>query len=294
MRESFGLIGLVIAVSIPAVMSSVSVADDVYIWYASILAVLMLAGITAFFNLPKITAARTGQNPTLFSGLKTLPPETLRLLAVYGLGMLASSIPAVLVIFYVRDLLGAEHLTGVFLLLYFLSGAAAMSLWRYISMRLGKYRAWALSAIVAVTGFAGAFFLGYGDIWAYAAVCIVSGLALGADLTLPPSILADHIHAHRNKAYSGTHYALLAFMAKVSLALASAIALPLLDMTGFVPQAVNTADALMMLSAAYAVIPCILKLVSAGLLYRFFIQSQSGGDHAHLKNHDNCGSSYRV
>ncbi len=293
-REAFGLIGLVIAVSMPAAMSSMITDADVYIWYAGILAVLMLAGVTAFLSLPKIAVANSRKTPSLLAGLKTLPPATLRLFAVYGLSMLASSIPAVLVIFYVRDLLGAEHLTGVFLLLYFLSGAAAMPLWKYLSMRFGKYRAWGLAAIVAVTGFVWAFFLGHGDIWAYAAVCIVSGLALGADLTLPPSILADHIHAHRNKTYSGTHYALLAFMAKVSLALASAIALPLLDMTGFVPQAVNTAYALMMLSVAYAAIPCALKLLSAGLLYKFFIQSQSGGDHALIKNHDNRRSPYHV
>lgn len=293
-REAFGLIGLVIAVSMPTALSRLTNSSNIYMWYALLLTGLMLTGMICFSRMPRITKVKNKDNPSLFAGLKELPPETLRLLAIYGLSMLASSIPAVLVIFYVRDLLGAEHLTGLFLLLYFLSGAAAMPLWKYLSARLGKYKAWSFSNILAVTGFIGAFFLGAGDICAYAAVCIISGLALGADLTLPPSILADHIHARSNTAYSGTHYALLAFVAKASLALASAVALPVLDTAGFKPQAPNSQQALMTLSAAYALIPSVLKLISAGLLYGFFIRSQSGGNHAHLQNHGNHRSSHRA
>lgn len=293
-REAFGLIGLVIAVSMPTVLSRLTQSGNVYQWYALLLAGLMLAGMISFSRLPKVTKVQNKGNPSLFAGLKALPLETFRLLVIYAISMLASSVPAVLVIFYVRDLLGAEHLTGLFLLLYFLSGAVAMPLWKYLSARFDKYKAWSLSNILAVTGFIGAFFLGAGDIWAYAAVCIISGLALGADLTLPPSILADHIHARGNTAYSGTHYALLAFVAKASLALASAIALPVLDAAGFKPQAANSEQALMTLSAAYAMIPCILKLLSGAFLYKFFIPSQSGGRNANLQNRGNHRSSYHA
>lgn len=279
-REAFGLIGLVVAVSLPTVFSKVAKPDSIYVWYAMLLAALMLAGTIGFAKLLSADRAAEQSGPSLVAGLRALPAETMRLFGVHALSMLASSVPAVLVIFYVRDLLGAEHLTGLFLLLYFLSGAIAMSPWRRMSALLGKYKAWALSNIIAVAGFIGAFFLGDNDIWAYAAVCIVSGLALGADLTLPPSILADHIHARGNLAFSATHYALLAFFAKASLALASAIALPALDIAGFKPRSANSADALMALSISYALIPCVLKLAATGLLYNFFIRPQSGEDHA--------------
>lgn len=279
-REAFGLIGLVVAVSLPTLFSKLAKPDTIFMWYAILLAALMLAGTIGFSKLPPTNKAPRQSSPSLITGLRTLPAETMRLLGVYALSMLASSVPAVLVIFYVRDLLGAEHLTGLFLLLYFLSGAIAMPLWRRMSTRLGKCEAWALSNILAVAGFIGAFFLGDRDIWAYAAVCIVSGLALGADLTLPPSILADQIHARAKLAFSATHYALLALVAKASLALASAIALPALDIAGFKPRSANSADALMALSISYALIPCALKLAATGLLYKFFIRSQSGEDHA--------------
>ncbi len=293
-REAFGLIGLVIAVSMPTILAGLTEYNDVYVWYSLILAALMLAGLASFSRLPSIRKVPEPLSPSLFAGLRALPQESYLLLAIYGLSMLASSIPAVLVVFFVRDLLGTEELTGLFLLLYFLSGASAMPLWRAMSVRFGKNQAWVFSNILAVVGFIGAFFLGTGDHWAYAIVCVVSGLALGADLTLPPSILADHIHAHNHTAYSGMHYALLGFVAKFSLALASAIALPTLDAAGFKPQATNSEQALMTLSIAYALIPSALKLTSAGLLYSFILRSQPGVNHGKVQNHRNHRPSHHA
>lgn len=293
-REAFGLIGLVIAVSMPTILAGLTEYNDVYVWYSLILAGFMLTGLVSFSRLPSTTKAPEQLHLPLLAGLRALPPESLRLLAIYGLSTLASSIPAVLVVFYVRDLLGREELTGLFLLLYFLSGASAMPLWRSMSDRFGKHQAWILSNILAVFGFIGAFFLGTDDHWAYALVCVVSGLALGADLTLPPSILADHIHTHNHTAYSGMHYALLGFVAKFSLALASAIALPTLDAAGFKPQVANSEQALLTLSIAYALIPSALKLTSAGLLYSYILRSQPGVSHGKFQNHSNHRPSHHA
>lgn len=293
-RESFGLIGLLIAVSIPTILLSIIDSNNAYIWYTIILASLMAFGIIGFSKLPKIDSSYRQNSPLLLSGLRALPRETLHLLLVYSLTMLASSIPAVLVIFFIRDLLGAEHLVGLFLLLYFLSGVAGMPLWKYVSAKVGKCSAWCLSNILAVIGFAGAFSLDVGDVWAYAAICIISGLALGGDLTLPPSILADQVNRHNNTAYSGIHYALLAFIAKASLAIATAIALPTLDAAGFKPKIVNSEQALFILSASYAVIPCVIKIAAIVLLYWLFIRPNPGGNYEIVQNYTNNGSSRHV
>jgi Na+/melibiose symporter-like transporter len=296
MREAFGLIGLVIAVSMPAILAHIVSPNRVFLCYAAILTILMMAGVAGFSRvlrgLSSVEKAQKKAPVSLLSGLRALSPDSLRLFAIYAVSMLASSIPAVLVIFYVRDLLKAENLTGVFLLLYFLSGAAGMPVWKKLSMRLGKYKTWCLSNFLAVAGFVAAFFLGAGDIWLYAAVCIASGIALGADLTLPPSILADDIHARGNERFSGTHYAGLAFIAKAALALASAIAFPVLDAAGFKPQTANPENALLALSMAYALIPCALKLVAAGLIYFFFTRSHSGGNDETIENTGSTRGNY--
>lgn len=276
-REACGLIGLIIAVSMPPILSNLLNPTDVYLWYGVILSFLMGVGLVNFWqwrkNLSTTVLVKQNNRLSPLLACRSLPKESLQLFGVYALSMLASSIPAVLVIFFIRDLLNAAHLTGLFLLLYFLSGTVAMPLWKKVSVRIGKVKTWRVSNMVAVVGFIGAYFLNSGDVWPYAVVCGISGLALGADLTLPPSILADHIHERGNSAFSGTHYAFLAFITKASLALASAIVLPTLDLAGFKPQTVNSEQALRVLSVSYALIPCVLKLAAAGLLYYFFIRS---------------------
>ncbi len=290
-RESFGLMGLLIAVSMPKILSELTNPKHVYLWYGAIVTLLMLVGLINFSrllsDLPTRAIVSRSSNVSLLSALRTLSKESLKFFLIYGLSMLASSIPAVLVVFYIRDLLGAEHLMALFLLLYFLSGVVAMPFWKMLSARFCKYKVWAFSNIFAVAGFIGAFFLNSGDVLAYGIVCIISGLALGADLTLPPSILADHVHARGNIAFSGTYYALLAFIAKASLAIASAISLPALDARGFKPQSLNSDSSLMALSFAYALIPSIIKFIAATLLYTFFIRSQSGGNNENTQDYGN-------
>ncbi|MBM3610718.1 MAG: MFS transporter [Alphaproteobacteria bacterium] len=297
-RESFGITGLIIAVSMPTLLSRLVTPNRVYLLYTGVLSILMLGGIYSFsklyFKPISIATAHKRNHFSLLPALRTLPKQSLKLFAVYSLSMLASSFSAALVIFYVRDLLGAENLTGLFLILYFSSGAAAMPLWKSLSVRIGKYKTWALSNIVAVVSFIGAFFLNVGDVWPYAIVCSLSGLALGADLMLPPSILSDHIHGTGNKAFSGTYYAFLPFISKASLALASAIALPTLEVAGFKPQTINSDPALIALSVTYAIIPCLLKIMATGLLYGFFIRFNIGENNEGIQNHSNTRSSNYV
>ena len=274
-REACGLVGLVVAVSLPTVFKHFVSAPLAYFYNGLALCVLMAGAWIIFWPWLKAQASHVlVHKSTSYSrwfSLGSISGMTWRFLGVYGLNMLASSIPAILVIFFVRDLLGAENLAGVFLLLYFLAGAAAMPLWKQISASHGQYRAWFFSMLLAVANFIWAFFLHAGDVWQYGAVCVLSGLALGADIALPPAILAVQIHRSRTEDHAAVQYSLLALFSKLGLALASAVVLPLLGQAGFVPMSSNSPSALLFLSVAYAVLPCLLKLGAAGLLARFFI-----------------------
>jgi glycoside/pentoside/hexuronide:cation symporter, GPH family len=282
MREAFGLVGLLLAVTMPAILGKYVPSNDVYVWFSGILAVLMLLALLTFNLWLKHAPSmlnRQEKPKQLWATLRMIPSATRRLYLVYGISVLASSIPAILVIFFIRDRLNAESYTGLFLLLYFLSGAVAMPLWKKLSSRYGKHQAWLLSTLLAVASFIWAYFLNEGDIWQYAVICIVSGMALGGDLALPPSILADHIHEHATDDSAATQFSILALLTKAGLAVGSAITLPLLDMVGFIPAGDNSVSALQYVSVAYALIPCVIKLFAAYLLYRFFITSHRNDHH---------------
>ena len=61
------------------------------------------------------------------------------------------------------------------------------------------------------------------------------------------------------------------FATKLNLALAAGVALPALSLAGYAPGA-RTPEALHALTLAYCVLPCLLKLAAAALLYFHFIR----------------------
>ncbi len=271
-REALGLVGLLLAVISPSVLMQFYSPAFSFLIVSGLLAAAMLVAATCFMVWYKRYDSHHNKNDvafaSFFSVFSIIPKPTKLFFAVYGISMLASSIPALLVLFYIRDRLDAEQLTGLFLALYFLSGAAGMPLWSALSRKFGKYNAWGAAMLLAIITFIWAYFLGQGDVWQYGVICVLSGIAFGADLSLPPSILADHIHQMKEENRASSLYGLLTFLAKAALAFASFITLPLLDYVGYRPAMTNTEQALIALSLAYALIPCVIKIGSVFLLWK--------------------------
>jgi Na+/melibiose symporter-like transporter len=94
------------------------------------------------------------------------------------------------------------------------------------------------------------------------------GLALGADLALPPSLLADVIGRCGRMEATGSYFGLWTLATKLNLALAAGIALPLLDALGYRPGG-RDASALGALAIVYALVPCVLKLGAVAALVWF-------------------------
>jgi Na+/melibiose symporter-like transporter len=128
---------------------------------------------------------------------------------------------------------------------------------------------------LAVASFVWATFLGAGDVAAYAAVCVASGVALGADLTLPGALLAGVIQrAGHGQQAEGAYFGWWNFATKLNLALAAGIALPVLGWFGYSPGARDGA-ALQALTLAYCALPCALKLLAGALLWHTWIRKEN-------------------
>jgi Na+/melibiose symporter-like transporter len=194
-------------------------------------------------------------------------PGFRHLLAVFVLSGVAAAVPSTLVLFFIADVLQAPHLSGLFLVLYFVAGAAGIPLWVRLSRRIGKRPAWLAGMLLAVVAFVWAYALGPGDVVAFGAICVLSGVALGADLALPASILADVIDRDRRGAgesSAGSYFGIWNLATKANLAIAAGIALPALAALGYAPGEAGAARAL---AFVYCVLPCVLKLGSAAVLW---------------------------
>ena len=153
---------------------------------------------------------------------------------------------------------------GPLLLLFFLAAAAAASIWGRVAERTGARRALLLAMVLAVFAFSFALTLGPGDTVLFAFICLASGAALGADLTLLPAIFAKRLETIAPNASEG--FALWSFVSKFTLAFAAVALLPVLEASGFQSGTENSDKALRTLSQLYALVPCVLKLVAIALL----------------------------
>ena len=116
-----------------------------------------------------------------------------------------------------------------------------------------------------MAAFVWAYFLGAGDVTAFAAICLLSGLAFGADLALPASLLADLIDGDETGGRpDGAYAGLWHLLEKLALALAAGLALPLLQWLGYAQGVAAQAGSA--LSVVYALLPCMIKLAAALLL----------------------------
>lgn len=259
-REGAGLVGVIVAAVVPYALGAASLVMLFLVTLAVALAVLVR-------HAPRPTHRPvTGTTAAASIALPLAMPRFRWLLAVFVANGIAAAIPASLVLFFVADRLEMEPRSGVFLALYFVAGAASMPLWTRLAQRLPLEAVWLIGMVAAVAAFAWAYAIDTGDFGAFALICLLSGFALGADLALPPALLARVVERNGHTgAHEGTYFGLWNLAYKLNLALAAGIALPALALLGYTPGA-RDADALSALSFAYAVLPCLLKLAAAGLL----------------------------
>ncbi len=260
-REACGLVGVIIAAALP------SIAD--LSWLSLVFIVTLLAA--AFLLLSH--APRPGVTPPYSVGPASLLAPFLQsrfrwLFAVFMLNGIAAAIPATLFLFFANDRLGLPQYAGMFLLLYFIAAAVSMPLWVTLAKRHGEKHAWLIGMLIAIVSFVWAYTLSQGAFSGYALICILSGISLGADLALPPALLAAVIgHAGDSGRHEGAYFGVWNWATKMNLALAAGISLPLLEWLGYHPGTTD-AQGLQALALGYALLPCALKSLAALLLWR--------------------------
>lgn len=263
-REGAGLIGVLIGGSMPAIAGYPALAAT----FVVLLAVALWALMTRAPR-PAMSAAESAHegNPYL-RFLIPLATSRLRwLLLVFACNALAPAITATVFQFFVADRLGlTEGQSAIALAIYFVAGAASMPLWVRLTERWSLHAVWLTGMIAAIAAFIWAVMLGTGDFSGFIVICVLSGLAFGADLAIPPALLARVIDANGHQGVrEGAYFGLWHFVNKLTLALAGGIALPLLAWLGYTSGA-RSAAALDALALIYAVMPCALKLIAVAAL----------------------------
>ena len=257
-REAGGLVGICLAAAAPAVFAVIFGSSIAYATYAAAFAVcglVVLGWMRGNWCVSGKSIHRAGFRQALqASGV--IP------LLIFGfVNVLPTAVTSTLFLFFVRDILRAEAHAGPVLLLFFACAAGAAPLWARLANRIGRKSALTIGMSLSIPTFIGAYLLGDGDVVPFYIMSAMSGTALGADMTLAPAMLAARIRGGGSQVFS-----LWTFLQKTALAVAAGITLPLLAATGYQPGSA-TEDGLVALAIAYAVVPCLLKLVAIPTLW---------------------------
>lgn len=270
-REGFGLVGVVLAAALPGFLAQ-DIAPGLQRLAWGFVPLLGVAALVTLWGAPQVTnTARAPEAPWSALRRALTRPAFVRLLILFALGGIAASIPASTVLFFVEDVIGRPDASGPLLAVYFVAGAAGLPLWVRLADRLGKVGAWMVAMAVAIVAFIWAALLGPGELIAFGVICALSGLALGADLALPPAILADQLGGDGEGAAAsgaGASFGWWNLVAKASLALAAGLALPLLDLLGYTPGQ-DEAQGRLALALVYAALPVLLKSFALALTWRW-------------------------
>ena len=277
-RETVVVVGTLFATATPAAVQAAGVIDDggtaLFIIALAVVILLPITGILAVVMVPE-PVEHSRIRLSLSDGLRQIRSNRpfLTLLGAYVLNGFANGLPATLFLFYVGSVLQAPDEAGLLLFIYFLCGVIGVLIWLRVARRLSKSRTWCIAMLFNVAVFASVPLLGAGDVTLFMVVCVLTGVALGADLVLPASIQADVIDvdtAASGEQRTGTYVAAWGLGTKLALAMAVGVAFPVLDAAGFSadggPQSASGLTALIVL---YAVVPLVMKLAAIALMWRF-------------------------
>lgn len=280
-REVFGLTGMMLAVVLPTFLTARFGEAAGYQWLGIMyLPVAILAALpTLLYSPPSVHGPVVRPPGSTVLGIFLAPlknPLYRRLLAVFVVNGAALGIAVSVMLFYVEHVLGGGKLqAGLILMAYFVSGAASVPLWMFLSRRLSKATAWFVGIVLTAGAMTAAAFVSQGDIGWFIAISAITGLGLGADYGLPPAILADVINAkegRESRGATGAYFGLWALSTKLATAIGAAASLPILDYLGFNPG--NGEYNISALVIVYIALPVIVKLIAALMLWFIRIEAE--------------------
>lgn len=265
-REALVLVGIALGSILPSALLNQTSVPITHAITWGIFLVLLGAGLYFTTQKSPDSVYHKTASENLLASLKTVlkNKKYLSLSLVFFLSNVAAALPATLVLFYIEDVLEGQAYYGLFLMIYFLCALGGLPFWYKVSEYSSKRAAWMAGMICTILGFMGATFLGPQDFIAYGGVCVLTGFCLGADLTMPASLLSDLITKTTNKA---KYYGLWGLLSKSSLAIAGSLGLLVLGLLDYQPGTEVTPTTRWHLSLSYALIPCLIKVTSLIGLY---------------------------
>jgi Na+/melibiose symporter-like transporter len=277
-RETAGVIGGLLAASIPAITGAMGHGVDrftmsIMAGFIIVLTPLTVWLSTTFVEEPPVTRpVHVAWLPSLKALFRNRP--FLLFCVCYVAFTLGTSTASATMIFFINDYLKQPNAVGPALFVLAITTVGAVPFWLWLSRRIGKHRATAISLLVTM------FIYGFitpvlrpGDGWIYVGLVAVLGASSSGFVTLPLGIIGDIIDYDTLKhrvPRGGIFFGVWSFAQKVAPAAGIGVTLPFLEWLGYAPGKHNSEHALLALKYVYCYGPVPLLVIGGVFLLFYF------------------------
>lgn len=255
-REFFSLIGVLVGTLLPFFLrQSTQSANSNRILSIIFITLIFLGGIMFAiwlknFGDPMLKRKFKDKRPHLLRHyVRGLDLKGLRFYLIYFVSALGSSIPAVMLVFFSRLVLKTPEQTGLYLFYYFIGTLLAIPLYKKLVSHFLLMRLWATTICITIVIFIFSLLLQPGDSIAFMLISFLSGICFAGEIIIPNIWLAQWIDQDHRQHLGHGYYSFMAFLAKLSFALATIMSLPWIDRF----------NSPWVIKGLYCLLPCVIK-----------------------------------
>jgi GPH family glycoside/pentoside/hexuronide:cation symporter len=279
-RESFTILGTIVAAGAPGVMMKVGHLTDrqvffrLGIFFGITLTVLYVLLVLNIKERPDFVARESNPLvPGVRRALRNRPFGIL--LGTYVVASVAGAIPATMMPFfnaYVIRPANPNTWLSMLLLGYFGFGFLSLPVWVWYARRVGKLNAYLTSFFLGISGGSAMFLLRPGDIWLLMVVICWAGIGFGAGLFLTPSMQADVIdydELYTGKRREAQYTAFWSMLPKFVAIPSAAVPIAILASLGYVANHVQVPHVVLAIRTIFALGPATCSALSFLIARRF-------------------------
>jgi glycoside/pentoside/hexuronide:cation symporter, GPH family len=282
--QAFSVVGLIVVLLLPAALAILAHGDSAggvraMGWLTIVTIPLAFALALASTGEPRVEAAGPRADWRDYLALFR-NHAVLRLLATDQALSLAPGITGVLFFFYCEQVkLFSKGQAEALLFVYFVAGLVGAPVWLNLAYRMDKHRALALASLAYTVTQSLALLMPAHNLYIAVPAMFMAGLPYSAAGLLVRSMLADVGDAEKLASgvdRTGLFYALSSGNGKIAAAASVYFTFGALSLMGFKPTtgAVNGHGALIGLQVLFAVVPGLLGLAAAWIIYGYPLNAE--------------------
>lgn len=280
--QAGNVVGMIMVLTLPALLPILGVKGhnsgvQAMGWFILILLPLTVGLAVWKVPEPQVVTAKTKSGFREYVALFKRPSVVRILVADLLIGT-GPSITGALFFFFFERVKGFDKAeASLLLLIYFIGGLVGAPIWTWLSYKISKHRALAVSGLIYSAMTMCALIIPQGSMLAGAVLMFLIGVPYAAGAFLLRAMMADIGDEERLESgvdRTGLLYAILSGTVKIGSAAAVFVTFPLLQAMGFDPTAKGLDSGLQGLAVLFSAVPAAMSLAAAWIVWKFPLTSE--------------------